>query len=72
MTNTVLLEARIAESGMMKKAIAQKLGLSAYGFAKKVSGQSDFKTEEVRVLCSLLGITSLKEKEDIFFAEKVD
>jgi len=72
MTNTNLLEEKIAASGLMKKHIAEKLGLSPYGLSKKISGQNEFKTGEIQELCKLLNITSLREKETIFFAGKVD
>lgn len=72
MTNTVLLEEKISQSGLRKKFLAERMGLSPYGLANKISGKTDFKTEEVAIICGLLKITSLKEKEEIFFASKVD
>lgn len=72
MTNTELLEAKIEASGYKKSYIAEKIGLSPYGFAKKVRNDNEFKTSEVNALCELLGIDSLEEKEQIFFANKVD
>ena len=35
MTNTKLLNEKILESGLKKKFIAEKLGLSTYGVAEK-------------------------------------
>lgn len=69
MTNTELLEAKIKESGLRKNYIAEKLGLSPFGFANKVSGKTEFKTSEVASLCELLNISTLSEKEIIFFAK---
>ena len=72
MTNTEKLSKIIDESGLRKGFIAAKLGLSTYGFQKKVENKSQFKAGEIKILCDLLHITSLKEKESIFFAEDVD
>ena len=63
--NTDLLNAKIKESGVMIKKIAQELGLSRQGFAKKRDGQTPFRKSEVYVLCDLLNIT-LPEREKIF------
>ena len=67
MVNTKLLRAKIAESGLKYVYIADKLGLSRYGLQLKIDGKNDFFTEEVNDLCDLLGVTSLSEKEEIFF-----
>ena len=68
MTNTALLADRIKKSGYRKSYIAKRLGLTAYGFARKVRGDSEFKAAEIATLCELLGIDDLAEKEAIFFA----
>lgn len=69
MTNTRLLEEKISKSGYKKSYIAKAIGLkSAYGLAKKIRNESEFKAKEINALCELLGITSLEEKERIFFA----
>lgn len=69
MTNTKLLELKIEESGLKRKFIAQAIGLkSAYGLAKKIHNQTEFKATEINALCDLLKIESLEEKERIFFA----
>ena len=70
MTNTELLEKKIAESGYKKSYIAKAIGLkSAYGLAKKIRNENEFKAKEINVLCDLLKIDSLEEKERIFFAD---
>jgi len=68
MTNTEALKQKIKEQGLKQGYIADKMGLSAYGFAKKVNNVSEFKATEISLLCDLLNITSLKEKESIFFS----
>lgn len=72
MTNTKLLEKAIGESGLKKKWIADKMGLSEYGLSLKIQGVNEFKTSEVTQMCKLLGIDTLSKKEDIFFAKSVD
>lgn len=71
MTDTAKLQARIASAGFKKSYIANALGISTAALAQKVSNRREFKASEIDALCKLLGITSLKEKESIFFAEKV-
>ena len=69
MVNTKVLNQRIAESGLKRNYIADQLGISRYAFYLKTNGKNDFTTSEVKVLCNVLGITRLTEKEDIFFAD---
>ena len=71
-TDTKELQRVIDESGLKKNFIAAKLGLTLYGFQKKVENRSQFKAGEIKILCDVLRITSLKEKERIFFACNVD
>lgn len=69
MTNTNLLMFKIDESGLKRSFIASKLGLSSYGLAKKINNETEFKASEINLLCEILNIKSLKEKEAIFFAQ---
>lgn len=71
MTDTDALMGVIKKSGLKIKYIAECLGLSYYGLKLKINNQQEFKTSEVTILCKLLGITSLEEKEKIFFTEKM-
>lgn len=69
MTNTELLEKKIADSGYKRNYIAKAIGLkSAYGLANKINNKSEFKASEINALCELLKIDSIEEKEAIFFA----
>lgn len=72
MTNSALLRDKIKEKGLKYSFIADQLGLSYFGLKLKIDNESDFRTGEVAKLCDLLGITSLKEKDRIFFAKKCD
>lgn len=69
MTNTVLLEEKIRESGKKCKYLAEKIGLSYAGFRNCVTNKAEFKAKQIDSLCSELNITTLKEKEAIFFAK---
>ena len=71
MTNTALLDAKIAKSGKKKVYLAKKCGLSYAGFRNCCINKAEFKTSHVQILCEELGITSLKERQEIFFAESV-
>lgn len=68
MTNTQLLEAKIKASGKKISYLAAKCGLSYAGFRNCVTNKAEFKPSQIEILCIELGITSLKEKNQIFFA----
>lgn len=68
MTNTSLLDQYIEKSGYKKSFIARQLGITAYGFTLKVNNKSEFKANEITILCKLLKI-STKDREAIFFAK---
>lgn len=68
MTNVELLEDRIRKSGKKKSYLAERLGLSNAGFRNLCRGKSQFRTGQVQVLCEELNISSLREREEIFFA----
>lgn len=71
MTNTVLLEDKIKQSGKKKKYLADKCGLSMQGFRNCCRNKAEFKAGQIKILCAELGITKLTEKEAIFYAEDV-
>lgn len=71
MTDTQALSQAIQQSGLKKNAIAEKLGLSAYGFMRKVNGFSDFTVPEMEKLCEILDIKAT-QRQRIFFAKVVD
>ena len=69
MTNTKLLEEKIDKSGYKKSYIAKAIGLkSTFGLLKKIRNENEFKATEINILCDLLKIETLEEKEAIFFA----
>ena len=68
MTNTEMLNDIIKASGLTKGYIAEQLGLSTYSFQMKRENKRQFNAEEIKILCTVLHITSLREKENIFFS----
>lgn len=72
MTDTMELNRLIHKSGLTKSYIAGKLGITLYWFQMKRENKSQFTAEQIKMLCELLGIKSLREKEKIFFAQNVD
>jgi len=68
MTNTKMLEAAIALSGLPKNIIAEKIGISRSAFFKKMRNESEFKATEIVKLQELLALTT-EERNHIFFAK---
>ena len=68
MTNTRLLRDKIEESGKKRAHLAAKLGVSRASFYNLCSGKTQFRTEQVKILCNELDIVDPLEKETIFFA----
>lgn len=67
--DTEMLIKKIDESGLKKGYIVEKLGLSRYGFDKKVNGTTPFRVPEVFVLCTLLSIND-DERSKIFYPKE--
>lgn len=72
MTNTLLLEDIIKRSGYKYSFIAQKVGISYQALRNKLNNKTEFLPTEIETLCSVLNITDLKQKNDIFFAMYVE
>ena len=69
MTNTELLEKKIQESGLKKGYLAKRCGLSRAGFRNCVINKAEWTASQIDILCEELVITSLREKDAIFFAK---
>lgn len=68
MTDTALLDEVIKQSGIKYNYLAEKLGLSNYGFYKKRNGITEFTVSEVVKLSDLLHLPrDLRDK--IFLPE---
>ena len=68
MTNVERLKSKVDESGLKNAYIAERLGISRASWYNKLNGKHQFTADEIKDLCAVLHITSLREKEDIFFA----
>ena len=68
MTDVGLLKQKIEDSGLKNRAIAERLGISRTAWYYKRNNLSPLTAEEISELCDILRITSLREKEHIFFA----
>ena len=69
MTNTDLLNQKIAQSGKKKQYLAERCGLSRAGFRNCCINKAEFTAGQIQILCDELNITSLKERQAIFFAK---
>jgi len=69
--DTVLLEKAISDSGLKKKKIAERLGLSTYGLSKKIQNETEFLATEIVLICEMLHL-SPEMRELIFFTLRVD
>ena len=69
MTDTAKLKAILKRSGYKLNFVADKLGLTYYGFAKKLNNGSEFKAGEIQALCDLLRIRA-EDRDSIFFCRK--
>ncbi len=72
MTDTAKLQEYIDKSGYKQVFIAEKIGLTSYGFARKRDNLGEFKPSEIDGLCELLHIDTLEERFAVFFAKKVE
>ena len=69
--NTLLLLSKIEASGKSKSEIAELLGITRQGLYNKLSGESEFKSSEIKLLSSFLSLTP-EDRDIIFFADYVD
>ena len=68
MVNTAILEDKIKQSGKKKEFLAQQCGITRQSLTSKIRNDSPFTVDQVASLCRELSITSLSEKDKIFFA----
>ena len=69
MTNSELLKKIIEESGLKVGFIADYVGISRQLLWKKVNNLTPFNQYEIDKMCDVLKITSLRQKESVFFAK---
>lgn len=65
------LNEAINRSGLKRKAIAQRLGISDHALSNKINSQSSFKISEVLTLEDVLNLTE-NDTRAIFFNREVD
>lgn len=70
MVDTQLLEDYIAKSGKTKSYLSNKMGITIQTLRKKSTNQYDFKMGEVDILCSEIGVKTVKERNLIFLSKK--
>lgn len=68
MTNVELLKEKVAKSGLKSAFICESIGISRGAWYNKLNGKTQFTAEEIKKLCDALHITSLREREEIFFS----
>lgn len=71
MTNSTLLEKAIEDSGLTKKSIAKKIGISYGSLRNKIQNITEFKAKEINELSLVLKLSN-ELKEVIFFGNRVD
>lgn len=71
MTDTKALKELVNKKGIKYITLAAQLNLSYYGLKKKIDNKSYFNAKEIKEICDILNITSLKERDKIFFANNV-
>ena len=68
--NLTLLAEKIEQSGMKRKAIAEKMNLTPMGLANKLKGKRDFNATEIKSIASAINLTG-DDILSIFFADKL-
>ena len=58
-----LLEQKIVESGYRREFIAEKLGLTRFGFRDKINNPERWKVSEVKELVKLLNISKVDSRK---------
>lgn len=70
MVDTNKLNVLIEQSGLKKRYIAQKLGISEVSLWSKITNRTPFTGIEVDVLCKLLDVKTIRQQREIFFTEE--
>ena len=71
MTNTLMLEKIIDDSGLKRNFIATQMGITSYTLSLKINNKKEFKASEIDRLCAILEI-DVASRMQIFFAPRVD
>lgn len=68
MTSSDKLRKLIQSKGLKYKFVAEQIGMSAASLKKKIDNESQFKSTEIQMLCTLLNIDTASERDSYFFA----
>jgi hypothetical protein len=72
MTNSELLKKAIEESGLLKSAILERMGIKSYATLRaKIENESEFTASEMNKLGEILNL-SADQREAIFFAKNAE
>lgn len=69
--NLILLSEKIEQSGMKRKAIAEKMKLTPAGLANKLKGKRDFNANDIKGIAHAINLSG-DDILRIFFADVVD
>lgn len=72
MTNTRLLRKYIQNKGLKLSYIAEQLDIALATLARKIENESEFTANEIKKMHDILDLSSLEEREKIFFACNVE
>ncbi|GFI62075.1 hypothetical protein IMSAG049_01248 [Clostridiales bacterium] len=72
MTDSCKLKKFIDKSNLSYKEIADKMGISEKILMKKLENHDEFRSKEIQLLCSLLSIEDIWERQVIFFEINVE
>ena len=70
MTDIVLLEEKIQQSGKKKGYLAAKLGMTLATFRSYCTNKYEFRASHIDILCEELYIYTLEERHAVFFANR--
>ena len=68
--NLDMLSIKIKESGVKRKVIAEKMGITTAGLYNKLIGKRDFNATEIKGIAHAIGLTG-DDILNIFFADSV-
>lgn len=71
LTNSVMLNNEICETGMKITAVARNLGITREAFYKKLNNETEFKASEISAIQKILHLSN-DRRDEIFFAENVE
>ena len=67
MVDKALFSGYMQKRGYTQRKLAKELGMSKNALNNKVNGRSVFTVDEVKEMCSILGISDKRDIFDIFF-----